>query len=265
MASVATLTRTRTTDLYIPIPSPSLSPSPIRSQTLLRPRVTKEFYKAVDDLGLNPAHYHQIEDYLISWLLTQRVEMPRVYLIVLAGMMQKRVINAKVRKTELDARHTKVVICVLMAVLIHSWNSGRFTEPMSCFFHHYYHLVEEFLQREAGKFTKAVRSSLSLADKFKGAGAGTGTGKGTGTGTTGGHGSSIEKSNYQYDFVREHLHLINLYQKEADGRYIQQMNENYIIQSIYQKKIPIRHSDYFPKSLEQMDVAYASIQLSDLL
>jgi hypothetical protein len=227
--------------------------------TVIRAFTIPTYYKSLDRLQIHPDDYHRIEDYLVHWLLTHSVEeAPRCYIIVLSGIMKRRVLNAHIRGVELDARHTKNLVSILMVILIHS-SQRKGAEPedplshdLKPLFDYYYGIIQAFLKRESEKFTIHVRKSLSLRDKFK---------SHSGSDSGSGNGMSIEKSDYQYHFVRESIHLISSHLATQSNEFIKKMKENVIVQTIYHQTISTRHCDYFRLSIPEMERQYHDIPL----
>ena len=238
-------------------------------------RRSKGVYKSVDELKLSSDDYHRIEDFISIWLLTHTEMIPRCYVIVLAGMMRKRVLNARIRGTTLDSRHTKNVICVLMVILIYLHKIGvsdmevhskghkdSSIRELLTLFHYYYQLVHEFIERDKEVFSGQVRKSLSLVSKLKDRGAGAGSGSGSGSDSDDG----LKKHAFQYDFVRENFNRITDFLSSStettkrESLY-QEMVQNHIIQSIYDSDISTHHSAYFKLPVEALNTQYKEISI----
>ncbi len=227
-------------------------------------------YAMIDRLGILPDKYHLVEDYVISWILTKDEYIPRCYVIILYGMIRKRVENARLIGTTLDARHMKSVVYALFSILIYRHRMDekeaeerrlgctRDPSPLNnaidelmYLFRYYFDQVKRFVQDKELAFSQRVRKSLSLADKFR-------------SGSAGGS-KEVQKEDYQYEFIREGIALISRY-LDASSRLekreaIHKIETHYAIQEILDQKVATYHDLYFDLRVDQLNEQYQKLPI----
>lgn len=138
----------------------------------------KVSYTILNNLSIHKNNFHIIEDYLRYYLLTSTEFIPKCYVIVLSGIMKKRVINAKNSKINgFDARHAKANILSLMSIVIYYHNmifkyeeenikNNDIIIDLLKIFNYYHKYILDFIQKNEKSYVSNVRKSLSIFDKI---------------------------------------------------------------------------------------------------
>lgn len=138
----------------------------------------KVSYTILNNLSIHKNNFHIIEDYLRYYLLTSTEIIPKCYIIVLSGIMKKRIINAKNSKiNSFDSRHAKANILSLMSIVIYYNNmiikynneeiqNNEIMKDLLKIFNYYHDYIIDFLQKNEKNYVSNVRKSLSIFDKI---------------------------------------------------------------------------------------------------
>ncbi len=152
----------------------------IKSQFSLKEETNnkKVSYTILNNLSIHKNNFHIIEDYLRYYLLTSLEIIPRCYVIVLSGIMKKRIINAKNSNIgTFDSRHAKANILSLMSIVIYYNNMiNIFNEDeiknndimidLLKIFDYYKSYVIDFVKKNENNYVTNVKKSLSIFDKI---------------------------------------------------------------------------------------------------
>ncbi len=136
-------------------------------------------YKIFDDLTISFENYHMIEDYIRYYLFKSTRPIPYSYVLILAGIMKRRVMNAKHSAIQaFDTPHAKAILFSLMAITVHvygqRWLLDHDHEETECvvvadlrhIFDYFMIHIRESLNKNKDMYASTVKRSLSIFTKI---------------------------------------------------------------------------------------------------
>lgn len=217
----------------------------------------KSSYSVLNNLSIHKNNYHIIEDYLRYYLLTSKELIPKCYVIVLSGIMKKRVINAKNSKINgFDARHAKANILSLMSIVLYYDNllfhygesfikDSDVVNDLLKIYNYYNNYVNDFIQKNEKSYVSNVKKSLSIFDKIN---------------------SDLNKSysndDYQYKYCLEWINKLTNYfftdSISEKSTIVMDIYKDYYIQSFLTKynKNDMVHYSFFKLSISELNNEY---------
>ncbi len=222
----------------------------------------KNMYQVLNHLCIHKDNFHIIEDYLRYYLLVSNENIPYCYTILLAGILKKRVINAKNSDIQgFDSRHAKANIFSLMAIVVYLYRiENKYTEEELCkmneirnllkIFDYYAKYIVDFLNENKEKYTKNVRKSLSIFSKINSSDS-----------------KSYSNDDLQYKYCMEWTNKLTNYfftknNNEKKNIVIDILNDYYISQFMNNlSKSNISHMSFFKLSKDQLNEKYTSYSI----
>ncbi len=220
-------------------------------ETSEKPKVS---YTILNNLSIHKNNFHIIEDYLRYYLLTSSEIIPKCYVIVLSGIMKKRVINAKNSEINgFDARHAKANILSLMSIIVYYDTicfkyDKKDIETMNDLikiFNYYHSYIEDFIKKNQQNYISSVKKSLSIFDKI-----------------TSTQNKSYSNDDYQYKYCLEWINKLTNYfftNSENDKRnIINDIRKDYYIKTFLTKynKNDMVHYSFFKLSIQDLNNEY---------
>lgn len=217
----------------------------------------KVSYTILNNLSIHKNNFHIIEDYLRYYLLTSNEFIPKCYVIVLSGIMKKRIINAKNSKINgFDARHAKANILSLMSIVIYYHTmifkyeeelikNNDIINDLLKIFNYYHKYILDFIQKNEKSYVSNVRKSLSIFDKIN---------------------NEVNKSysndDYQYKYCLEWINKLTNYfftnSLFERNNIVMDIQKDYYIQIFLNKynKNDMVHYSFFKLSIEKLNNEY---------
>ncbi len=218
---------------------------------------TKVSYTILNNLSIHKNNFHIIEDYLRYYLLTSKKLIPKCYVIVLSGIMKKRVINAKNSKINgFDSRHAKANILSLMSIVIYYNNmiyyhseeeiqNNEVIIDLLKIFNYYHSYIIDFIQKNEKNYVSNVRKSLSIFDKIN---------------------NEVNKSysndDYQYKYCLEWINKLTNYfftdSMSERNNIVMEIQKEYYIKTFLTKynKNDMVHYSFFKLSISDLNNEY---------
>lgn len=219
--------------------------------------IKKNSYSSLNNLSIHKNNFHIIEDYLRYYLLTSTELIPRCYVIVLSGIMKKRIINAKNSKINgFDARHAKANILSLMSIVIYYdnmlfkygeefLNNCEVMNDILKIYNYYHSYIIDFIKKNEVNYVSNVRKSLSIFEKMN---------------------STVNKSysndDYQYKYCLEWINKLTNYfftnVEDERNNIVMDIQKDYYIQNFLTKynKNDMVHYSFFRLSIPDLNKEY---------
>lgn len=219
--------------------------------------IQKNSYTLLNNLSIHKNNFHIIEDYLRYYLLTSKEIIPRCYVIVLSGIMKKRLINAKNSKINgFDSRHAKANILSLMSIVVYYDNMLFYHNEdniKDCdiiidllkIYNYYRSYIIDFIKKNEQSYVLNVKKSLSIFDKIN---------------------SEVNKSysndDYQYKYCLEWINKLTNYfftdSKSVKSNIVMDIQEDYYIKNFLTKynKNDMVHYSFFKLSINDLNKEY---------
>jgi hypothetical protein len=226
----------------------------------------KNMYQILNHLCIHKDNFHIIEDYLRYYLLVSNENIPYCYTILLAGILKKRVINAKNSDIQgFDSRHAKANIFSLMAIIVYLYRiENKYNEEEICkmvevknllkIFNYYTKYIVDFLNENKEKYKKNVQKSLSIFSKINSSDT-----------------KSYSNDDLQYKYCFEWINkLMNYFftknSFEKKNIMIDILNDYYISQFMNElSKSNISHMNFFKLSISELNEKYISYSIDFFL
>lgn len=219
--------------------------------------IQKNSYTLLNNLSIHKNNFHIIEDYLRYYLLTSNEIIPRCYVIVLSGIMKKRLINAKNSKINgFDSRHAKANILSLMSIVVYYDNMLFYHNEDNIkdydiiidllkIYNYYHTYIIDFIKKNEQSYVLNVKKSLSIFDKIN---------------------SEVNKSysndDYQYKYCLEWINKLTNYfftdSKSVKSNIVMDIQQDYYIKNFLTKynKNDMVHYSFFKLSIKDLNKEY---------
>ncbi len=216
----------------------------------------KVSYTILNNLSINKHNFHIIEDYLRYYLLTSNEIIPKCYIIVLSGILKKRLINAKNSNIGgFDSRHAKANILSLMSIVIY-YNHISYTYgenniktldvivDLIKIFDYYHSYIIEFIKKNEQKYVNTVKKSLSIFGKINN------------------NNKSYSNDDIQYKYCLEWINkLTNYFFSDSEyerNQIVMDIQKDYYIQTFLNKynKNDMVHYSFFKLSIQDLNNEY---------
>ncbi len=226
-------------------------------------------YGILNRLSINQDNYHIIEDYFRYYLLTSKNIIPRPYVIILCGILKKRIINAENNSTIgiLDASHSKAIIILLIGIVNHYNNMIKLYEPhviknkseiisLLKVYNYYYECIKVFLKKFENTYVSNVKKSLSIFNKIK---------------NEEHNKKTYNEDDFRYKYCFQWINKLNLYFETEDNNIkeniIDEIQNDYFVKlflSKYNKK-DMNNSTFFKLSLDDLNSKYINQNIDEYI
>ncbi len=222
-------------------------------------KINKNSYTSLNNLSIHKNNFHIIEDYLRYYLLTSNELIPRCYIIVLSGIMKKRIINAKNSKINgFDARHAKANILSLMSIVIYydkilfyhgkeKVDNNEVVIDLIKLYNYYHSYIIDFITKNQSSYVSNVKKSLSIFDKINST-----------------QNKSYSNDDYQYKYCLEWINKLTNYfftnSEFEKSNIVMNIQKDYYIQTFLNKynKNDMVHYSFFKLSIQDLNNEYKS-------